>query len=57
LSIADISEIRLVMSLKKALENIGFKCRVWAHNEYALRIGLDRHGMLTCVKNREGLIR
>jgi FkbM family methyltransferase len=43
--------------LKKTLEDIGFKCRVWAHNEYALRIGLDRHGMLTCVKNYEGLIR
>jgi len=43
--------------LKKALENIGFKCRVWARSENALKIGLDRHGMLTCVKNREGLIR
>jgi FkbM family methyltransferase len=43
--------------LKSTLEKLGFTCRVWAHNEYALRIGLDRHGMLTCVKNREGLIR
>jgi len=43
--------------LKKALENLDFKCRVWAHNEYALRIGLDKHGMLTCVKNSERLIR
>lgn len=43
--------------LKKTLEDIGFKCRAWAHNEYALRIGLDRHGMLTCVKNYNGLIR
>jgi hypothetical protein len=43
--------------LKSALEKLGFTCRVWAPNEYALRIGLDRHGMLTCVKNREGLIR
>jgi FkbM family methyltransferase len=36
--------------LKKVLEDLGFKCRVWAHNEYALRIGLDKHGMLTCNK-------
>ena len=43
--------------LKSTLEKLGFTCRVWAHNENALRIGLDRHGMLTCVKNREGLIR
>jgi len=43
--------------LKKTLEDIGFKCRVWAHNEFALRIGLDRHGILTCVKNYNGLIR
>jgi FkbM family methyltransferase len=43
--------------LKSVLEKLGFICRVWAHSEYALRIGLDRHGMLTCVKNREGLIR
>jgi len=43
--------------LKSVLEKLGFTCRVWAHNENALRIGLDRHGMLTCVKNREGLIR
>jgi len=43
--------------LKSVLEKLGFTCRVWAHNENALKIGLDRHGMLTCVKNREGLIR
>ena len=37
--------------LKKALEDLGFKCRVYAHNEFALRIGLDKHGMLTCNKD------
>jgi len=37
--------------LKKALEDLSFKCRVYAHNEFALRIGLDKHGMLTCNKD------
>jgi hypothetical protein len=41
----------------KPLEDLGFKCRVWARNEYAIRIGLDKHGILTCVKNNERLIR
>jgi len=43
--------------LKKVLEDMGFKCRAWAHNEYALRIGLDRHGMLTCSKGCGEVIR
>jgi FkbM family methyltransferase len=43
--------------LKKVLEDLGFKCRVWAHNEYALRIGLDKHGMLTCSKGYRGMMR
>jgi hypothetical protein len=37
--------------LKSVMEKLGFICRVWAHNEFALRVGLDRHGMITCAKN------
>ena len=36
--------------LKEKLEAMGFRCRAWAHNDIALRIGLDRHGTLTCIK-------
>ena len=36
--------------LKEKLEAMGFKCRAWAHNDIALRIGLDRCGILTCIK-------
>jgi hypothetical protein len=36
--------------LKEKLEAMGFRCRAWAHNDSALRIGLDRHGTLTCIK-------
>ena len=36
--------------LKEKLESMGFRCRAWAHNDIALRIGLDRHGTLTCIK-------
>jgi hypothetical protein len=36
--------------LKEKLEAMGFRCRAWAHNDIALRMGLDRHGMLTCTK-------
>ena len=39
--------------LKNTLEALGFKCRIWAHNEDALRIGLDKHGVLMCVKQGE----
>jgi hypothetical protein len=43
--------------LKSVLEKLGFTCRVWAHNEFALRAGLDRHGMITCAKNPSMLLR
>jgi FkbM family methyltransferase len=43
--------------LKSALEKLGFTCRVWAHNEIALRVGLDRHGMITCARNPSMLLR
>jgi FkbM family methyltransferase len=43
--------------LKSTLEKLGFTCRVWAHNEIALRAGLDRHGMITCAKNPSMLLR
>ena len=39
--------------LKNTIEALGFKCRNWAHNEFVLRIGLDKHGVLTCVKQGE----
>ena len=39
--------------LKNTIEALGFKCRNWVHNEIALRIGLDKHGVLTCVKQGE----
>lgn len=39
--------------LKNTLENLGFVCRIWAHNEGVLRIGLDRHGIMTCIKSHE----
>jgi hypothetical protein len=37
--------------LKSALKTLGFTCRVWARNDGVLRVGLDRHGMITCAKN------
>jgi FkbM family methyltransferase len=43
--------------LKSALEKLGFTCRVWAHSELALRVGLDRYGMITCAKNPSMLLR
>jgi len=43
--------------LKNVLEKLGFTCKVWAHNEFALRAGLDRHGMITCVRNPGMLLR
>jgi len=36
--------------LKEKLEAMSFRCRAWAHNDVSLRIGLDRHGTLTCIK-------
>jgi FkbM family methyltransferase len=43
--------------LKNALEKLGFTCRVWAHNEIALRFGLDKHGTITCAKNPSMILR
>ena len=37
------------------LSTMGFKCRIWAHNDLAIKIGLDKHGMMTCVKDHEEL--
>ena len=39
------------------LEELGFRCRVWAHNELAIKIGLDRHGTMTCIKGDGVVIR
>jgi len=36
--------------LKEKLEAKGFRCRAWAHHGSALRIGLDRYGTLTCIR-------
>ena len=33
--------------LKGKLEELGVRCRVWAHNELALKYGLDKHGIMT----------
>jgi FkbM family methyltransferase len=37
--------------LKSVLEKLGFTCRVWAHHESVLRVGLDKYGTITCAKN------
>ncbi len=39
-----------VDELKSRVEALGFRCRVWAHNDVAIRLGLDRHGTLTYFK-------
>jgi len=41
--------------LKEALERLGYRCRVWAHHERALEIGLDKHGTLTCTRGCEAV--
>jgi len=41
---------RTYHELKDKLETLGFRCRVWAHGERILKSGLDRFGILTCVK-------
>jgi len=41
---------RTYHELKDRLETLGFRCRVWAHIESALKLGLDRFGILTCMK-------
>ena len=43
--------------LKSVLEKLGFTCRVWAHNEFVPRVGLDKHGTITCAKNPGMLLR
>ena len=43
--------------LKSALENLDFTCRVWTHNELVPRVGLDKHGTITCAKNPSMLLR
>jgi FkbM family methyltransferase len=43
--------------LMSKLEELGFRCRVWAHNEFAIKIGLDKHGTMTCIKKNEMIIR
>jgi len=43
--------------LKGVLEKLGFTCRVWAHNEFALRAGIDRYGMITCARDPSMLLR
>ncbi len=48
---------RTYHELKSALEKLGFTCRVWAHNEFVPRVGLDRYGMITCAKNPGMLLR
>jgi len=37
------------------LEELGFRCRVWAHIEFAIKRGLDRFGTMTCIK-RDGVV-
>jgi len=38
--------------LMSKLEELGFRCRVWAHNEFAIKIELDKHGTMTCIKKK-----
>jgi len=39
--------------LKEVIEALDFKCRVWAHGWFAIELGLDRFGIITCVKQGE----
>ena len=39
-----------VDQLTKPLEDLGFKCRAYAHNDVAAKIGLKRHGTIMCVR-------
>jgi FkbM family methyltransferase len=34
------------------IESIGFKCRVFAHNDIAVKIGLSKHETITCANNK-----
>jgi FkbM family methyltransferase len=47
---------RTYHELKSVLENLGFMCRVWAHEPGAIRLGLDKAGTLTCVKSLNRLL-
>jgi FkbM family methyltransferase len=47
---------RTYHELKSVLENLGFVCRVWAHEPGAIRLGLDKAGTLTCVKSLNRLL-
>ena len=35
--------------LIKPIEALGFKCRAYAHNEIAVKVGLKRHGTIMCA--------
>ena len=41
-----------VNQLIKPIEALGFKCRVYAHNEIAVKVGLKRHGIIVCTKRK-----
>jgi FkbM family methyltransferase len=47
---------RTYHELKSVLENLGFMCRVWAHEPGAIRLSLDKAGTLTCVKSLNRLL-
>jgi len=47
---------RTYHELKSVLENLGFVCRVWAHEPGAIKLGLDKAGTLTCVKTLNRLL-
>ena len=36
--------------LIKPIEALGFKCRAYAHNDIAVKIGLKKHGTIMCIK-------
>ncbi|WP_291999301.1 FkbM family methyltransferase, partial [Caldivirga sp.] len=39
-----------VNDLISKIEPMGYRCRTWAHNDIAIRIGLNKHGTTTCFK-------
>jgi FkbM family methyltransferase len=47
---------RTYHELKSVLENLGFVCRVWAHEPGAIKLGLDKADTLTCVKTLNRLL-
>jgi FkbM family methyltransferase len=40
----------IVDELLNKIKSIDFKCRIWAHNDIAVKIGLNKHGTITCFK-------